>query len=209
MSEMIVQLPHLSPDLSAAILKVSVIKDIPKGTVILKEGQYVKAVPLVADGLIKVFSSFEERELLLYYIQPSQSCIMSFTASLRNEPSRIFALAEENTTVVLIPADKVAGLTGNFPDMNNFFYSLFNQRYLELLDTISHVLFKKMDERLYDYLFKKVTLSGQNPVKISHSQIANELGTVREVISRVMKKLETEGKVQQHTNSVNVLFPVT
>lgn len=205
MSEPIAQLSRLSPELYAEILNFSVIKEIPRGTVLLSEGQYVKVIPVVIDGLIKVYSSFEERELLLYYIQPNESCIMSFAASLKNEPSKIYAETEEDTKVLLIPSDKIPGLTESFPAMNTFFYRLFNLRYLELLDTISHVLFKKMDERLYDYLRKKVKLSGQNPIRISHGQIANELGTVREVISRVMKKLDTEGKVKQHSNLIEVL----
>lgn len=206
MSDTNMSFSHLSPELAAEILKLSVIKDIPKGTVILQEGQYVKVIPVVIDGLIKVYSSFEERELLLYYIQPKESCIMSFAASLKNEPSKIYAETEEDTKVILIPSDKVSRLTDSFPGMNTFFYRQFNLRYLELLDTISHVLFKKMDTRLYEYLQKKVKLTGQNPIKVSHSQIANELGTAREVISRVMKKLETEGKVHQHSNMIEILF---
>lgn len=206
MSDTNMSLSHLSPELAAEILKLSVIKDIPKGTIILQEGQYVKVIPVVIDGLIKVYSSFDERELLLYYIQPRESCIMSFAASLKNEPSKIYAETEEDTKVILIPSDKVSRLTDSFPGMNTFFYRQFNLRYLELLDTISHVLFKKMDTRLYEYLQKKVKLTGQNPIKVSHSQIANELGTVREVISRVMKKLETEGKVHQHSNMIEILF---
>jgi len=205
MSEPIVQLSQLSPGLNAEIMNVSAVNEIPKGTVILREGQYVKVIPIVIDGLIKVFSSFEEREILLYYIQPHESCIMSFTASLKNEPSKIYAEAEEDTKAILIPSDKISRLTEAYPEMNTFFYRLFNLRYLELLDTISHILFKKMDERLYNYLRKKVKLSGHNPLRISHLQIANELGTVREVISRVMKKLEAEGKVHQRSNLIEVL----
>ena len=88
---------------------------------------------------------------------------------------------------------------------NTLFCQQFNLRYSELLDTIHHVLFDKMDKRLYDYLKKKILLTNKNPIKISHRQIATELGTAREVISRVMKKLENEGKLKQHTNSIELL----
>ena len=197
-------LSFLSPALMADILQQSAIRDIPADTVILREGQYVKVIPIVISGLIKVFSSYDEKELLLYYIRPNESCIMSFAASLRNEPSRVIAVTEEDSSVLLLPVDKVSGWLNQHPSFNNLFYQQYNLRYSELLDTISHILFKKLDRRLFDYLNEKVRLTKQNPVKISHRQIASELGTAREVVSRVMKKLEQEGKVKQHTNGIEI-----
>lgn len=198
-------LAHLHPHLVAEILTYSKVMDIPKDTVILKEGQYVKVIPIVVDGLIKVFSSYEDRELLLYYIKPDESCIMSFAASLKNEPSKVFAMTEEDCKVILLPVDHVSQWIKQFPDMNTLFFQQFNVRYIELLDTINHILFDKMDQRLWLYLQEKFKLTRQNPLKLSHRQIANELGTVREVISRVMKKLEHENKVRQHANSIEIL----
>lgn len=198
-------LSYLNPALAEAIEAASPIKDIDKDTVILREGQYVKVIPIVLEGLIKVFSRFEDRELLLYYIRPQESCIMSFAASLKNEPSKIIAVTEEDTRVMLLPVDQVASWIRQFPDFNTLFYQQYNLRYSELLDTISHVLFNKMDQRLYNYLLEKLRLTRQNPLRISHRQIAGELGTAREVISRVMKKLESEGKVRQHPNSIEIL----
>jgi CRP/FNR family transcriptional regulator len=198
-------LSYLGPKLVEEIIAESSTMEIPKNTEILREGQYVKVIPIVLEGLIKVFSRHQDRELLLYYIKPNESCVMSFAASLRNEPSKIFAITEENTTALLLPVDKVAGWTKQFPDINTLFFQQYNLRYSELLDTINHVLFDKMDKRLYDYLVEKVDLTAKNPLKISHRQIANELGTAREVISRVMKKLETEGKVKQHSSSIEIL----
>ena len=198
-------LSHINTELAKEIMAVSVVKEIPQDTEILKEGQYVKVIPIVIDGLIKVFSRHEEKELLLYYIKPDESCIMSFSASLRNDPSKVFAITEEDTTVLLIPSDKAAKWTQQSPDFNSLFFQQYNVRYSDLLDTIHHVLFDKMDKRLYDYLRSKSELTLKNPMKISHRQIANELGTAREVISRVMKKLEHEGKVRQHSNSIEIM----
>ena len=130
---------------------------------------------------------------------------MSFSASLKNEPSRVYAVTEEDTAAILLPVDKIEGWIRQFPDFNSIFFQQYNLRYSELLDTISHLLFNKMDQRLYDYLKKKHQMTGKNPIKISHRQIANDLGTAREVISRVMKKLEGEGKVKQHTSSIEIL----
>ncbi len=158
------------------------------GTEILREGQFVKVIPIVLNGLIRVYTRRKERDLLLYYIRPNESCIMSFAASLKNEPSKVFALTEEDTTALLLPVDKVSSWIKQYPNLNDLFYQQYNLRYSELLDTIHHVLFEKMDTRLYDYLKEKVNLTNKNPLKISHRQIASELGTARKIISRVIKK---------------------
>jgi len=197
--------PHLNADLINEIVKASVLKEIPGSSTILRAGQYVKVIPIVTKGLIKVFSRYQDKDLLLYYIRPNESCIMSFSASLKNEPSRVYAVTEEDTAAILLPVDKIEGWIRQFPDFNSIFFQQYNLRYSELLDTISHLLFNKMDQRLYDYLKKKHQMTGKNPIKISHRQIANDLGTAREVISRVMKKLEGEGKVKQHTSSIKIL----
>lgn len=198
-------LANLSHDLVSEITATSITRDIPKKNEILREGQFVKVIPIVLDGLIKVFTRHEDKELLLYYIRPNESCIMSFAASLKNEPSRVFAITEEETTALLLPVDKVSNWTKQFPDINVLFFQQYNLRYSELLDTIHHVLFDKMDKRLFDYLQDKVSVTNNNPLKISHRQIANELGTAREVISRTMKKLETEKLVIQHSDSIEIL----
>jgi CRP/FNR family transcriptional regulator, anaerobic regulatory protein len=199
------RLSFLGIDLAAEIIQVSTVKKLSKGTEILKEGQYIKALPIVLDGLVKIFSRFNDRELLLYYIKPDESCVMSLSASLNNEPSKIFAVAEEDAEVLLIPVEKIPLWLKNFPRLNNLFYQQYNLRYIDLLDTIHHVLFDKMDKRLYDYLKEKARLTNQQELKITHHQIANELGTVREVITRVMKKLETEGKIKQESSSIKIL----
>ena len=198
-------LSHLNPNLLKEVKDAALVKEIDKNVEILREGQYVKVVPIVLDGLIKVFTRHEEKELLLYYIKPDESCIMSFASSLKNEPSKIFAVTEEDTTALLLPVDKVIKWTKQFPGFNTLFFQQYNLRYSELLDTIHHVLFDKMDKRLFDYLQEKISLTNKNPLKISHRQIANELGTAREVISRVAKKLEHEGKLKQHSDGIELL----
>lgn len=198
--------PHFPDELLEEISRHSILKTFPADTEILREGQYIKAIPVVISGLIKVFTRYEDKELLLYYIKPNESCIMSFSASLRNQPSKIYAVTEENTTALLLPVDQLTGWTRQFPDINSVFFQQFNLRYSELLDTINHILFDQLDKRLYDYLVKKAKLTNSNPLKISHRQIASELGTAREVISRVMKKLENEGKVKQNANNFIEIF---
>ncbi|WP_456461639.1 Crp/Fnr family transcriptional regulator [Lutibacter sp.] len=176
-----------------------------KDTELLREGQFVKVIPIVLTGLIKVFSRYEDKELLLYYIKPSESCVMSFSASLKNIPSQVFAITEEDTTVLLLPASKIDGWVKKFPNFNQLFFEQYNVRYHELLKTINHLLFDKLDVRLYNYLIEKKDITKKNPIKISHRQIANELGTAREVISRLLKKLEGENKVKQLSNQIKIL----
>lgn len=197
--------PHFPAQLLEELERFSLRKTIPENMEILREGQFVKVIPVVVSGLIKVFTRSDDKELLLYYIKPKESCIMSFSAGLKNQPSPVYAVTEEETDALLLPVDRLINWTLQFPEINSLFFHLFSLRYNELLDTINHILFDQLDKRLYDYLQKKAELT-TNPLKISHRQIASDLGTAREVISRVMKKLENEGKVRQNNNNFIEIF---
>ena len=199
------QFPHFNSDLISEIIKHAIEKEIPKDTELLREGQFIKVIPLVLNGVIKVFTRHEDKELLLYYIKPNESCIMSFSAGINNQPSKIYATTEEDSHLLLIPADKLGQWTKQFPDFNSLFFLQYNLRYSDLLDTINSLLFEKLDKRVFDYLKEKVAVTQNNPLKISHRQIASELGTAREVISRIVKKLEHEGKVKQSATTIEVL----
>ena len=205
MNEIERKLPSLPLQLKSEILEKGDLESIPAGSEMLSEGQYVQVVPIVLEGLLKVFSRYEEKELLLYYIEPTESCIMSFSAGLWNMPSRVFAVAEEDTQVLLLPIQLIQGWVRKYPGLNELFFRQFNQRYEDLLMTIHHVLFNKMDQRLLDYLRQKAQVLGSNKLDLRHHQIARELGTAREVVSRVMKKLEAENKVQQHAHMIEIL----
>jgi CRP/FNR family transcriptional regulator, anaerobic regulatory protein len=198
-------LKGFSPELRKEILLYSQVAEIPAETEILREGQYIKVLPIVLTGLIKVFTRHDERELLLYYIKPEESCIMSFASGMNSEPSKVFAITEEDSQVLLLPIEKLSGWIKQYPDINKLFFQLYNTRYSELILTINGLLFDRMDKRLMSHLLEKSELTGKNPLKISHRQLSAELGTAREVISRVMKRLEQEGKVKQHTNSIEIL----
>lgn len=198
-------LSFLKPDLLEEILAESSIKTVPKGTEILREHQYVKVLPIVVDGFVKVYSRFDEKELLLYYIEPAQSCVMSFYAALKNTPSKVFAEAEEDSEILLIPVELLPKWLKEHPEFNELFYNQFNLRYSELLETIRHLLLDKMDKRLFDHLKRKIEITNSDSIKISHVQLANELGTAREVISRMMKKLETEGVIIQNSGEIKII----
>lgn len=198
-------LSFLKPELLEIVLQVSSIKEFSKGTQILREEQYVKVLPIVLSGLVKVNSKFNDKELLLYYIKPAQSCVMTFYAALQNTPSKVFATVEEDSKILLIPIQYLSSWLIKYPEFNALFYNQYNLRYTELLDTIGHLLLDRMDKRLFDHLKKKLDLSNTNAIKMSHNQIANELGTAREVITRALKKLETEGKVLQKSGEIRII----
>lgn len=199
------KIKFMGADLLSALEEHADIREVPANTVLLRDGQYVKVIPIVLKGLIKVFVSFEEKELLLYYIQPGESCIMSFSASLKNEPSRIMAITEEDSVILLLPVDKVGHWVKQFPGINQLFYQQYNLRYAEMLDTINHLLFGRLDTRLYSYLLEKARIKGERVLTLKHKQIAAELGTAREVVTRVIKRLEQEGKVRQTEAGIEVI----
>jgi CRP/FNR family transcriptional regulator, anaerobic regulatory protein len=198
-------LPFIGSDLHQAFAQDGVIMDFESGTEILHEGQSVKMIPLVLEGLIKVYTRNEERELLLYYIEPQESCVMSFLAGIKNQPSKIFALTEKPTKVILLPSTKVEIWIHQFPSLNTLFYDLYNTRYSELIDTLNQLIFQKLDGRLFDYLKEKSRLGSTRVLNLRHREIAQELGTSREVITRVLKKLEKEGKIRQQEHGIELL----
>lgn len=199
------KLGFLGYDLVDDLIEKSQFTSMPKDSVILKEGQYIKVIPIVIEGAIKVFTRYKEKELLLYYIRPDESCIMSFASSIRNEPSKVFAITETDTKVLLLPVSYIERWFKEFPKFNSLFFNLYNERYTDLLDTINHLLFNKLDQRVLTHLEEKRDISGQDTIKITHKQIAFELGTAREVISRIIKKLEKEEKLEQLVEGIRLL----
>ena len=196
---------NLPLSLSAEILQSALRKDFKAGEMILREGEYVKVIPVVLSGLLKVFTRYEDRELLLYYIAPEESCIMSFSSGLHGEPSQVFAQTEADSELLLLPVRELSGWIREHPEFSRMFLLQYRQRYSELLDTIHQVLFDRLHVRLYEHLKRKATLAGVQRLAISHQQLADALGTVREVISRTVKKLEAEGLVRQSGQSIEIL----
>jgi len=177
---------------------------IDKGTELLRDGQYVKVVPIVLKGSIKVYIKNDDKELLLYYIKPNESCIMSFSACLENAPSKVYAITEEETELLAIPISEIDSILKNYPEFNRLFYSLYNERYLDLIKTINSVLFTKLDSRILSYLKEKSSIQNSKQIKVTHKQIALDLGSSREVISRTIKKLEIDGHVILHNSMIEI-----
>jgi CRP/FNR family transcriptional regulator, anaerobic regulatory protein len=191
--------------LQEQIKKYAQVKEVPQNAELMHEGQFVKIIPVVLKGLVKVFTRHEDRELLLYYIRPGETCIISFNAALSNSSSKANAVSEEASEILLIPSEKISNWLKEFPELSELFFQQYSNRYNELIEMVNKVLFEKMDKRLFEYLKTKIKMSNMDSLKISHQQIANDLGTVREVISRTLKKLEYENKIIQTQHGIKIL----
>jgi len=198
-------LPQVDTELLQFIANEAVEMDLPADTTLLKTGNYVHSIPLVVKGLIRVSRNEDDKELLLYYIHPGEMCIMSFSACCSNSASLIEAATLEETKVLLIPSVKLREWITTYPMFNFYVYEMFNKRYLDLIDTINQLIFNRLDDRLFNYLKEKSLLSGSKHINITHQQIATDMGTAREVISRLLKKLELENKILTSRNQVVLL----
>ncbi len=196
------KLPQKLHSLLPLFMSYGSLVDIPAQQEILKEGQYVKVIPVLLSGLAKVLSRGEERDLLLYYIEPGESCIMSFVQGLNQEPSKVYAITEADSEELLLPASMLEQRIRESPEFNRMFQQLSNQRYLDLLLTINHVFFDNLEARLLDYLRKLSDLKQSKILSIKQQDIANDLGTAREVVSRVLKKLAIQGQLKLEKNEI-------
>jgi CRP/FNR family transcriptional regulator len=196
----------VSNELLEKLTAVGITKSFKEGDVILDEDSYIKSIPLVTKGSIKVLRSDEDgREILLYYIRAGESCIMSFLGGMHQDRSKVRAVVEEDTEILFIPIEKVSLLIRDFPDWLDYIFRLYHKRFEELLEVVNSIAFKKMDERLLNFIQKKCALSNSQILTITHEQIANELGTVRVVISRLLKQMEYEGLVKLGRNKITLL----
>jgi CRP/FNR family transcriptional regulator len=153
-----------------------------------------------------VFRTEEDgREILLYYLKAGESCIISLSDAIHNDPSKVKAEVEEDAEILFLPADKAIQLIKEFPQWLDYIFNLYHKRFEDLLEIINAITFKKMDQRLLHLLHKKFKLTQSKNLLITHEQLANELGTARVVVSRLLKQLEEEGEVILGRNKITLL----
>ena len=175
-------------------------------TVLLEPGQYVKVLPLIVKGAVKVSRIDEEgNELLLYYIRSGQSCAVSLSAYLHNRTSEIRAVTTEETELILVPTRFTDNWWRSFGSWQQFAMQLYHQRFEELLRVVDAIAFHKMDERLAQYLHTKSELGQSAELHITHQEIANDLGTSREVVSRLLKQMERGGRIVLGRNTLKII----
>ncbi|MBL7735114.1 MAG: Crp/Fnr family transcriptional regulator [Chitinophagaceae bacterium] len=197
---------NASPELRKRLEQYGIVKTFSEGAPILNENAYIRAIPIVLKGSIRVMRTDEDgKEILLYYIKPGESCIMSFLGGMHQDTSKVKAIAEEETEVLLAPVDKVSLLIKEFPEWLDYIFRLYHKRFEELLEVVNAVAFKKMDERLLSFIKRKCELSQTQTLNVTHEQLANELGTARVVVSRLLKQMEDEGLVKLGRNKIILL----
>ncbi len=195
-----------SPEIREKLRSYGLSKEFDEGAVIQNENSYVTAIPIVISGSIRVMRTEPDgREILLYYIKAGESCIMSFLGGIHHSTSKVNAIAEEKTEILFIPIEKVTLLIKEFPEWLNYIFRLYHKRFEELLEVVNDIAFKRMDERLFDFIKKKCDLIQNHTLQLTHEQIANELGTARVVVSRLLKQMEENKLVQLGRNKITLL----
>ncbi|HRH02522.1 MAG TPA: Crp/Fnr family transcriptional regulator [Bacteroidia bacterium] len=195
-----------SPGIREKLRSFGTVKKFKEEEIVLQENAFIKAIPIVLTGSIRVMRTDEDgRELLLYYIKPGESCIMSFLGGIHSDTSKVKAIAEESTELLFIPIEMVASLSKEFPEWLDYIFRLYHKRFEELLEVVNDIAFKKMDERLINFIRKKCELAKSHTLHVTHEQIAAELGTARVVISRLLKHMEDEKLVQLGRNKITLL----
>lgn len=195
-----------SAELKQKLYENSIIKDFVAGDIILNENAHIRAIPIVSKGSIRVMRTDEEdKEILLYYIKAGESCIMSFLGGMHHERSKVKAVAEEDTEILFLPVEKVTLFIKEYPEWLDYIFRLYHKRFEELLEVVNAVAFKKMDERLLNFIKKKCEHTKSKTLNVTHEQLANELGTARVVVSRLLKQLEEEGLIKLGRNKIEMI----
>jgi len=195
-----------SPELIEKLYQYGIRKTYEAGRIILNENAAVRSIPIVTRGTLKVIRTDEDsREILLYYIKAGESCIMSFLGGMHNETSKVKAEVEEDAEILFLPMDKVALFIKEYPQWLDYIFRLYHKRFEELLEIVNAITFKKVDDRLLALLHKKQELTGNNILNITHEQLANELGTARVVVSRLLKQLGKMATVRLGGNKITLM----
>lgn len=188
------------------IVQVGTFKEVPVGFKIMEIGQYVKGMPLLISGAIKVLREDKDGdELLLYYLEKGDTCSMTLSCCMGDARSEIRAIAETDTKLIMVPIEKMEEWTAKYKSWRNFVFESYHSRLNELLLTLDSLAFNKMDERLVSYLKEKARVNKEQTIHNTHQEIAYELHSSRVVISRLLKKLEQMGKIELHRNYIKIL----
>ncbi|WP_298352002.1 Crp/Fnr family transcriptional regulator [uncultured Dokdonia sp.] len=193
-------------DLINEIAQVGTYKEVPAGFKLMEIGSYIKGMPLLISGAIKILRDDKEGdELLLYYLEKGDTCSMTMSCCLGQTKSEIRAIAETDTVLIMVPIQKMEMWTSKYKSWRNFVFESYHTRLNEMLHTIDSIAFNNMDQRLLEYLKNKSRINEDNSIRNTHQEIAGELHSSRVVISRLLKKLEKLGKIELHRNYIEII----
>lgn len=181
-------------------------KIFPAGAILVQDYSHTFYIPIVVKGLIKVVQTDEQgSDVLLYFLRPGEGCIMSFMCSLTGTESKIKAIAEEDTEVIMVSSRDAAAWARQDPRWVEYFFALYQQRFEELLKVVNGLVSQNLEVRLYRHLLERIRITGTRELHLTHDKLAQELGSSRVVISRILKKLEKEGRLTLSRSSIKML----
>lgn len=197
---------QLEPALIEEINRVGTFMEVPEGQDLIRPGQYIKSMPLLLSGSIKIMRPDDEgEELLLYHLEKGDTCAMTMTCCMGNTKSEIHALTETPAKLLMIPIGKMEEWSSKYKTWRNFVFRSYHNRMMEMLESIDNIAFNNMDERLDNYIQDKIEILNSKHLYTTHKEIAHDLHTSRVVISRLLKKMENNKKIKLHRNFIEVL----
>ncbi|MFM1857850.1 MAG: hypothetical protein RLZ05_910 [Bacteroidota bacterium] len=197
--------PDFDPSLIELIEKESTLKTFHPGEVIMRTGQFIKSTALIVTGRVKIYREGPDGgEFLMYYLGQGQACAVSMICAIQARSSEITAVAEEETEILLLPIQLMDQLMKEHKSWYQFVIQTYRSRFDELLAVVDDVAFRNMDERLEFYLKRYQEKTGKQKIELSHQQIAEDLNSSREVISRLLKKMEQHGLVKLNRNLIEL-----
>lgn len=201
-----IQFPSFQKELMQEIVECGEIIRVMADTLMMDIGQKVEIIPLIVSGQVKVFREDEDdHELFLYYLGPGEACAITMICSAREGYSKIKAIPEEETIIISVPISKLDEWMPKYQSWYYFVMDTYQDRFEELLKVVDGIAFHRMDERLLEYLEKNSAASQSSIIHKTHQQIAQELNSSREVITRLLKKLEQRGVVRVNRNQIELL----
>lgn len=193
-------------ELLQEINNVGTFKDIPEGFQLISIGDYIKSMPLLVSGAIKILrEDANGEELILYFIEQGDTCAMTLSCCLGHSKSEIMAVAETDTKLIMIPVQKMEEWLGKYKSWQKFILQSYHDRMTELLQAIDTIAFLKMDQRLFKYLKDKAMVNHNEVIHVTHQEIAQDMHTSRVVVSRLLKKMSLEGKIELFRNNIKVI----
>lgn len=194
------------PRLQAEIAQLGLPKTVATGEELMRPGMYIHAIPIILAGSLKILRQDDDgKETFLYFLTPGETCAMSLTCCTAHRPSNVRAVAEEDTSLLMVPVDKMDAWIGKYPSWKSFVFRTYQKRFDDLLEAVDGLAFRKLDERLWVLLRKKAGLQEKRYVYSTHQELADELGSSREVITRLLRKLEGLGKIKTHRNRIELM----
>ncbi len=196
--------PVLEAELQQEIQKIGIIKTFRPNDILIREGQFISAFPVLLKGLVRITRNNDNgNELLLYYLKKNEVCAMSLTCCMTSLTSTINAVAETETDVIMLPVEVLDTWICKYPGWKQFVMQSFQMRFRELIDTIDSIAFLNLEERLIKYFTSRIKQTGITGLNETHQELAMRLNTSREVVSRLLKKLEKKGKIKLSRNYID------